>query len=677
MKRFIFVFSVLTGCAFSQTPKQKVDSLEFQVGYPLPQKGALDQLKNFPSPRYIPNNDFIRLYNWMSPFYAGGAGQDGVSNPDAVKNATSLQEELGMNWNYFIVISNPGIDPQERILNNPNASVTAFIALANKHPEIPLGVTTFWEQMAPRAFGRNYDKANVIRQDLPKIFCINDTTGNFKRKVISYVAPDSLFVQDGQVQKKELELLVKHLTRPINLINENGEEPPKPYGESILRCDPKIVNDKNKLQIESWGLYTATKKKQMRELYSSQFMDGIPQLKNTSFTFYQVEGGPIDRYNWNISKGTNTKIKGNYYSTPDFYPRVPDNWKEWKGAWHGWKWINDGRKVEISSGDRFFSPYVAAGWSHDPEIDMRPAQWLGLLKCLNVVGAEFFYTGYFNESKPFSLPENYIWQIAMPAYAQAIATHYSDVFRNGNVLMDAKQNPIVTYPDTEADVLITVRKHDHKEIYVIAGTVQPNSNTENSPLQKNVEIQLAGETLKLNVRRQGSVYIYDKSISPAIFYQLDKWHQYEHPSRWRKSWINEAEIFDTASNNAGALVRSVYQKTNNTSDFTNAESYIELNKKQWVSYTFYKRDMEHLRPNLFLHAYVKSSAPIKFELMIDGQKQEVNEKETPTWKWITVPVKMNGGGPGEAIKLESLTDLFMIDKIVINDSQGIPDLSGY
>lgn len=40
------------------------------------------------------------------------------------------------------------------------------------------------------------------------------------------------------------------------------------------------------------------------------------------------------------------------------------------------------RESEIASGDILFSPFVAAGWSGKAERNLRPAQWLGILKVL-------------------------------------------------------------------------------------------------------------------------------------------------------------------------------------------------------------------------------------------------------------------------------------------------------
>lgn len=680
MKKIIsslFAFIVLITFAFSQEVTPAIDTLEFQVGYPNVHSTAIQQLQSYPSPRYVADNSFIRLFNWMNSRYMAGGGQKEVKEQNAIKDAMKIQEELILHWNYFLTIQNSGMATSSDSYNNPNGIFRAYIDLANKYPQIPLALTTFWMQLAPSKMGFSDKIPRILKKDYPDSFYIKDASGNVIKRILNFAAPDSIFIKDGQLQKICISNILLHLTRPINIINENGEEPPGAHHIGSISQDKDMIADKNRSGINDWNIYAANRKKNMRKLYSDQFMK-MPELKNTVFTIYNVEGGPINRFDWQTSKASCSKIKGNYYSTPDFYPRTPDNWKTWKGAWHGWKWINDGRKIEIKSGDRFFSPFVAAGWAFNPERDMRPAQWLGLLKCLSVVGAEFFYAGYFNLKKPFSKPENYVWQAAMPAYAQAVSTHYSDVFFNGNVLFDAKKEPIVTFPTKEKDVLVAVRKQDTKEKYIIATTVQPSSNTEKFPLQKNIELTVAGDNIKINARRQGSVYVYDKSVEPALFFQLDRWHQYEHPERWRKEWICEAEVFDNASSEQNKLIHSVYLKSNSTIDFSLAESYIQLDQKEWTEYSFSKRDAEQLGNNLVLMIYAKCTNQIRLNTTILGSEYLISSKKTDNWEWIKFPFELKQQAElSESIRILSLTDGLLIDKIILSNSDKLPDLKNY
>jgi hypothetical protein len=671
---FIILFSL--EICLSQTAK--IDTLEFQTGYPDHSPSALQQLQSFPSPRYKPSNDLIRLFNWMNPNFMGGGGQPGVSKESAIDNAFKIQEELILRWNYFLFIPNATHAFNPKTFSDPKSAFSSYVKLANKYPQVPLGVTIFWMQLKPMNLGYSQKAVNVLLPDLPDRFYIKDNAGNVIKRRLNFAAPDSLFIADGQMQKKCIQELLKHLTRPIDLINENGEEPPGVFTEKQLSEDADMISEKEKMGIKSWKIYISEKKQHFRNLYSSQFMS-LPELKNTWFTVYCVEGGPIDRFNWNASKKTCSKIKGNYYSTPDFYPRHPDNWRTWKGAWHGWKWINDGRKTEIKSGDRLFSPFVAAGWANNPEQDIRPGQWLGLLKCLAVVGAEFYYVAYFNLKTPFTKPENYVWQATMPAYAQAITSRYEDILRNGNVLLNGSE-PLVTFPiknNSDKDLLVAVRKHDQKEQYIIGATVQPESNTEAAPLKKNAEINIGGTDMLIAARRQGSVYFLDKSTQPYTFYQLDRWHQYEHPSRWRKEMIFEAEVSDTSSNNIKLI--TIYDQQSVPLNLVYSETFIILNKGQWIGYDINTDDIMNMKAEVYIKLFLRSKGTQTGKVLINGWEQEFKSSSDNKWKWVNIklPADKIPDIKNGILKISSEKDILEIDKICIGSGTNPPDLKEY
>lgn len=676
---YLFVFLLIISLTDCQSQIKKIDSLEFQTGYPLTSPTALQQLESFPSPRYKSGNDLIRLFNWMNPNYMGGGGQPGISKIQAIETAFKIQEELIQHWNYFIFIPNSTMAVNPRSFASPESQLGSYIRLANKYPEIPLGTTIFWMQLYPPKLGYQQQKPNVLLQDLPDRFYVKDNSGNVIKRRLNFAAPDSLFIEDGQMQKKCLRNLLDSLTRPINLINENGEEPPGVMSERKVSEDQDMILEKEKLKIKSWHNYMSRKKQRFRNLYSSQFMS-LPELKNTWFTVYCVEGGPIDRFDWNSTKRTCSQIKGNYYSTPDFYPRFPDNWRTWKGAWHGWKWISDGRKVEIKSGDRFFSPFVAAGWANNPELDIRPGQWLGLLKCLSVVGAEFYYVAYFNLKAPYSKPENYVWQAAIPAYAQAITSRYEKLFKNGNVLFNSSGEPIITYPiknNSDKNLLVAVRKHDQKAQYIIAAAVQPESNTEALPLKKNAEITIDGTDMLIGARRQGSVYFLDKSSEPFIFYQLDRWHQYEHPSWWRKEIIFEAEVADTSSPDIKLI--TVYDQKSVPVNLVYSETFVVLEKGQFTGYEVDPRNLEHLKGDVCIKILLSAKGIQTGKVSLNGWEQEFKSASDNKWTWINVKVPADklAGMKSALLKITSLTEILEIEKISIGNGNAPPDLKEY
>ena len=311
----------------------------------------------------------------------------------------------------------------------------------------------------------------------------------------------------------------------------------------------------------------------MRKTYRDGYMDH-PKLRDAHFSWYGVDGGPykLDRFNWEFAREAMYPINGQYYSTPNFYVRKPDNWRKWSGPWRGWEWISISRKVEIAAGDKLFSPFVAAGWSKKPEENVRPSQWLGLLKCLGVVGAEFYYAGVFNERNlsNFPIPENYVWQLTTPAYAQAITSRYEDILRNGELLRDQDGIPILEYDVGDLQILFTVRKHTLREEYILAGTIQPSSNVAGTvPDVASASVVVDGMELRLPVRRQGSVYhLTVEGDNAPVLRQLDAWHETGHPCFWTNNFHFEAEVNDFMQD------CKVVTTGNVGLDFTNATTHI-------------------------------------------------------------------------------------------------------
>jgi hypothetical protein len=79
------------------------------------------------------------------------------------------------------------------------------------------------------------------------------------------------------------------------------------------------------------------------------------------------------------------------YAKVDMYVTRPEEWDVGAGSWHGLDWLSMVIPSQISAGDPVYSPFVSAGWSAAEEKNVRPAQYLGLLKCAAATGAEYFY----------------------------------------------------------------------------------------------------------------------------------------------------------------------------------------------------------------------------------------------------------------------------------------------
>lgn len=661
----VVLYIGIVSCASCQNKHPHPSSLQYPVGYPGNEVSALQQLQNYPLPRYLPGNHLLRLFNWTDPGYLGLAGQPGVTTKQAINNEYLIQKELATEWNYGIVIPNSGSAFNRQGLHNAPIEVK----LANEYPGISLDVITFWAGVAAKDGGYPSNRSMIGTPKVDAPYSVTFNRDGTKNQEIMFNFPDSLIRIDGTAQKLYLSRLLNFLTRPINRINENGEEPPGPYLYKYIWGNSAMIHMKDSMKIKSWPDFAATRKMQMRNVYSSTFMKGLPGLQNTSFSFYAVDGGPIDRFNWHIMKKCMTPINGIYYSTPDFYPRWPKNWKDWEGAWHGWRWIEIGRKTEIKDGDYLFSPFVAAGWSKNDTDNITPGQWLGLLKSLSVIGAGFYYVGYFNLSPPFNKPSGYIWQTAIPAYAQAITSRFEDVLKNGNVLFDKDGNPIINYPAGDKHVLITARKANNKEKYVICGTYQPFSNdSDEIPEKKNISVTIDGHNLSFEVRRQGSVYIYEKTPdNRIIFYQLDKWHEDAHPDHWSKDFDFEAEVADS-----GITSSDIYTTTTAPEgDYTNYTSYINLAKGKEALYHFGVRDS--LNQNRCLWIYYEGKGTLQINLVnANGDKTDMKEKfpESKSWIWKKISIPQTYSFyKDNALELHTLKGDLLLDKFVITTKE--------
>jgi hypothetical protein len=91
---------------------------------------------------------------------------------------------------------------------------------------------------------------------------------------------------------------------------------------------------------------------------------------------------------------------------------------------------------------------MQAGWSGKAEKNVRPAQWLGLLKIFSAWGAEWFYAGFFNVAfdSHRQMPDSgqWCWQGMSPSYAQAVATQAADFTYKGNLVMADPASSYVT-----------------------------------------------------------------------------------------------------------------------------------------------------------------------------------------------------------------------------------------
>lgn len=585
--------------SFKPLMSQQIDTLEYSTG----NLTAQQQLLNYPLPRFKPNNGLNKNFIWFGLGYFSGRQQPNVTNQMMINTAKIDAVEFYTNWNYYFpVTENLGTysSPSNYAdtINNLNA---ALVSIAKRNPSWKTSAISFWAQINGNVTNKNLSSDHYLRNTSGQFI---DLSGNMTtNKFWSPVAPNLSIISDGEKQRNYLINLTNALGRPVTILNENGEVLPLiSRNGGVLNNDPFVRSDYDNLSypptlnILSTNDYRGRKFTDQTILYRDKLLSAS---QSTIFTHYGLDGQTDYRPVWGRSKYINSPINGRYYPTGDFYPRWPNNWRSWAGAWHGLGWFADCKYWEMQSGDSLFSPFVCAGWNIDETKNMRPAQYLATLKILSNWGAEFFYTGYFSLSAPFPDSKNWAWQTVIPVYAQAISSRYETFLKKGYSLDGDvpryyltsttlwPNNPKYLFNTGDNRQLVAVRKLYDSEKYIITTAQMVDSNTiGNAPNVSYGKFKLGTDSLKVEFRRQGSVYYFDKNLN--IFFQLDKWHQYQHPERWNKDIEIEAEVYDSIQNST--LKSYGIVRVGNNVDMTNVLTTIELNSNSKVWYSFNSRE---------------------------------------------------------------------------------------
>lgn len=661
----------------------QTDPLEYATG----NLSAQQQLLSYPLPRFQPGHTMNRNFIWFGIEYFSGLQQPGVNNQQMITNAKVNVTEFYKNWNYyFLVNSNIGsYSSPANYADTVNVLSGALTNIAKRNPSYKTSAISFWPQIGGNISKTNLTDNHYIRNSSGQYLGTNGTTGT--SKIWSPVAPAASIIADGQKQKGYLQNLVNALGRPLTMLNENGEAIPLvSKNGTAITTDPAINAD-----YVSSGLsvndYRGNKYAYQTKLYRDQFMSVSP---GTIFTHYALDGQTDYRPVWNQSRTINTQINGKYYPTGDFYPRWPNNWKAWAGAWHGLGWFADCKYYELQNGDDLMSPFVCAGWNIDETVNVRPSQYLAMLKILSNWGSEFFYTGYFSLAAPYPDSKNWGWQTVMPVYAQAVTSRYESLLKNGTLLAGdvpryfltsttlQPNNPKYLFYTGNHSQLVSVRKLNGSEKYVITAAQMVDANTINSaPMSSFGKFKLGNDSINIEFRRQGSVYIYDATVPSAkVFYQLDGWHQYEHPERWSKDFQFEAEVFD--NNNTVAKIKTEVPSGTAAGDYKSFTSYVSFSATPTaVEYNFTPRSSQNYY--VWVRARSKNATGGAISINVSGQSSKsLGCLTSTTWQWYSLdacsgqPIKFSNLSNQEyALSLLATNSNIEIDKILLTADANI------
>lgn len=665
----------------------EVNKAEFAPGYPNYTTQATDQLKSFPLPRYPRDNKLNRNFPWMDIRYLSrelpGPGGLGFGQLKPAKSV-ELTDELVRNWNYYIDLPTLRIDSNKAIATykDPASMEYALIRYANEHPEFPVSTITYHPQIDARTLG--FDQRIFIHaQNLPDKYYLTDKNNKAviykSRKWFSPLAPMDYVQKDALVTRMYLRQLTKFLKRPIDFINENDETYGHMRPDSVLRKDPAVAKLMAKMgwdYVKLNGWYQS----RIDSTYKHTIL-AEPALRKTRFSFYNTSAVQWAYWSdYGMRRNTNTHFNGQHYSTPSFYPNSPAYWETVKGPLNGYGIIADGRVREFSYGDKFFSPFVSAGYKFE-EQNIRPAQWLALLKSLTMLGADFFYVGYFNVTGggkwpngygPFD-PRGYIYQAAVPSYAQAVAARFRDFVQDGE-LLNVRSMPreymyryrFYSKPYIKGQ-LILVRKLGKR--YLLSGSVQTPSNKMNAtPEKQNVSITVDDMQISFEIGKQGSTYILDLSDKNPVFYQLDGWHEASHPAYWSKNIVLEAELPD---NKSAAKLMLNTEKNGKGLDFTNFVTSVVFSSNSGpAEYDFSPRK----NTPLYCFVRVKNTGNSNGKLQLKSGSSTADVLITDkNWKYIRVqtssrrPMMINAGANlRNTIKVQSISGTVQVDKLVLS-----------
>ena len=614
-----YTFSLVTPPAAGAVTNT-LDINEFPLGYTLGSptsqnvtNSMITQITTYPAPRYITGNA-EKLFNWGGLSFEGSLAQAGVTTPQAVVNSATINAELATNWNYYFLTN--------EYLGNTNYTDTVnsfeakMVAVSNRNKQWQTSAISFWIAANPRDAGYSSSVPYVRSQNLQPNSYIRNASGQFlsangtvtTTKVLSPASPLDSIKQDAGTMKLYAQRLKSAMTDTLNLINDNDEIFPV-IDTTTLRQDPAILAG-----MVTDGFGAAREYLGYRQyLWSKLVRDSIRSvsgLTTVGSTIYQIDGqdGTNGRNYYRVSfkqrRQSNSDPIFGQTSTFDFYPRYPYNWRFSVSAWRGWQPLVEARNTELGLNSPYYTPFVGAGWDVNEENNFRPAQWMGLLKCMALTGARSFYTGYFNEAgnynppnPPPASPKGYAWQLAIPSYAQSAAdwvcsnSYGVDTLLKGDMPDDYVQRTGYFYGfySGNPEILTIIRKKQGSDClqYAIGTTVQRMSNQlGNGSLVDTAVFTVDNRTMSLPTRRQGSVYTVDLNKDTAVVIQYDGYQEYKHPERWTTDFNFEAECYGKYVSKQKDVRTTPYQKsTNSTFNFTNSTTYLTYRDS-----TSYSRD---------------------------------------------------------------------------------------
>lgn len=647
--------TALYGQAIPSTPilTAPLDTMDFPVGYVLGSgtsanipTSALNQIKESVSPRYPSIYTLKPHFNWCNPMYVGGRFQTDISNP--VQTSYDIQYELSRYWHYSLIVSANVSTTTVSDYTDTTDYAGKWVKLSKADTSYHTSAITFWKQSGTPAItsktlpSPNYYLRNSSGQYLTQGGAVISPQSNTSQRALAPSAPQAPMSSDGVPVKTKMTALVSALSPNIlDMINENAEVIPL-IDTPALYLDPAVIADTVGGGFTSGRDYYGARVKRFTLAYRDTILSAVTNNSNVGFSVYAADGQDGSngrnyyRFYYEQYRKTMRQFNGRYYSTFDFYPRYPWNYRIGIAADRGIQDIQDALYTQLLWGDKVMSPFISAGWNTNEELNMRPGRYLGLLKLLCGWGSDFFYPAYFNiaasynpPNPPPAHPKGYIWQLLMPSYAQGVAARYEDILYTGTLLSDMPSDYTKSvgqaYCLWSGDPRVfTVARRDSldSDHYIITTNIQPSSNQKgNIPYTKTAKFIIGSDTIRMTASEQGSVYELNKSSKRIR--QLDFWHQWWHPQRWlTNEYLIEAEVYDS-------LTMQYATETITGYDFTSFLTY------GYADTAYYYMTLKDTATYYcWVKAKLSGGSAANMNITVEGATLNKNiQVTTPYWAW--------------------------------------------
>lgn len=666
------------------------------VDQPSSVPSVLTQLRTFPTPRYRTGHTLERNFNWMDSTYLAGSNQQGMTVYDAGPILVNIEKELNLNWHYLTSFGTNGNIYTSAPANN---SWDYYKLQAVNSPELaglPIDYVTLRVQLDDvdyfsQSLSSNCYLKNASGQYLNSEAGLSGSTKYIRpTKDATGPCPDSNFADDGVIIRNSILSILNHTSKNVRIITDNAEMLGRPsdqlVGTNTAKADPTVKSELQSSGLPDFFTFFSRWRSRLDSLFRDTILNTTnTKLSNAKYTTYSVDGDINYHFKWSEMRNSQSSIGGRKLPTGYMYMRNPTKWHVYShGADHGLGWFQSAKYHERLSGDEFISPYISPGWNIREEYNLRPGRWLGMLKIMHGFGTAFSYTGFFNSvdsyqpGQPYvQEPRNWVWQAAIPSYAQAAVSRFDDFFMNSKVM---EGDTVVSYDPPSAEPgyrfetgnsaqFVTVRKHNSLNKYLIFGTHQPLTNFKGEPLASDATIQLDGQSVTFEVRRQGSVYVYDKTVSPAIFYQVDDWHESSHPWYWSKNTMIDAAVSD----NISPPIKTEVPSGTTAGDYTNHTTFVSYpsstsNFGNGMQYTYQARDTTTRKLYIKVRSKSQGVSTGGGSLIIDnGTPINIPATTTNTWTWVSVNAPALNTTSSHSIKIIPTNHNMEFSKIYISN----------